>query len=62
MSTQRCEHDGFHSGEGRYDQDSKRLRYIVVCDACQAELREVHVQDYRPEFNPRGNDGFSKAA
>ena len=61
MSTDHCTHDGFHSGQGRYDHDSQRLRYVVVCDTCQAELREVHAQEYRPDFDPRGND-FKNAA
>ena len=53
-----CSHDGFHSGEGRYSADTQTLRYVVTCDACGAELREVTVQQYRPDFNPRGNDAF----
>jgi hypothetical protein len=51
-----CDHKGFHSGQGRYDPDTHTLRYVVVCEACRAELRVVHVQQYVPEFNPRGND------
>ncbi|HEX6020666.1 MAG TPA: hypothetical protein VFZ00_01640 [Solirubrobacter sp.] len=56
-----CDHHGFHSGEGRYDATSHTLRYVVVCDACHAELREVSVERYEPRFNPRGNDQFLSA-
>jgi hypothetical protein len=49
-----CEHVGFHTGQGRYDQAAERLRYVMVCDACKAEVRELEAQDYRPLFTPRG--------
>jgi hypothetical protein len=51
-----CTHDGFHSGAGRYDAVTQTLRYVVTCDACGAELREVTVERYRPVFDPHGND------
>ena len=57
-----CDHQGFHSGEGRYDPASRTLRYVIVCDACHAELRVVSVETYAPRFNPRGNDEFLAAA
>ena len=50
-----CIHDGFHSGEGRYERASGTLRYVLVCDTCHAEVREVLVQSYVPEFNADGN-------
>jgi hypothetical protein len=53
-----CSHDGFHSGEGRYAPDTQTLRYVMVCDACRAEVREVLVQQYVPEFDAHGNDAF----
>jgi hypothetical protein len=59
---QMCDHQGFHSGEGRYDSSSRTLRYVVVCDACRAELREVSVENYSPAFDPRGNDAYLRAA
>jgi hypothetical protein len=49
-----CEHVGFHTGQGRYDQTAERLRYVIVCDACEAEVRELDSQAYRPQFTPRG--------
>jgi hypothetical protein len=49
-----CEHVGFHSGRGLYDASAQRLRYVIVCDACQAEVRELESQEYQPQFTPRG--------
>lgn len=57
-----CRHDGFHSGQGRYDPRSGRLRYVLVCDACHRELGEVETVEYRPAFDPHGNDPHPKAA
>jgi hypothetical protein len=57
-----CDHQGFHSGEGRYDTQSHTLRYVVVCDSCRAELREVSAETYAPRFDPRGNDEYLQAA
>ena len=57
-----CDHRGLHSGEGRYDETSRTLRYVVVCDTCHAELREVSIEAYVPQFDPRGNDGYLTAA
>jgi hypothetical protein len=60
--TQACEHSGFHSGASRYDAATGILRYVVICDACRHELREILVEPYAPSFNPRGNDGFAPVA
>jgi len=49
-----CEHVGFHSGRGSYDQLTEQLRYVIVCDACDAEVRELERQEYRPQFAKRG--------
>ena len=57
-----CAHDGFHTGQGRYDATTGRLRYVLVCEECEQEIVEVHVEPYRPKFDPHGNDGFLKAA
>ncbi|MGH2945743.1 MAG: hypothetical protein ACRDPC_05695 [Solirubrobacteraceae bacterium] len=51
-----CDHDGFHSGQGRYSAETETLRYIVICDGCGSELREVGAERYAPAFNTRGND------
>jgi hypothetical protein len=57
-----CDHEGSHSGEGRYDPESGVLRYVVVCDACHAEVREVAAESYAPKYDPRGNDAYQRAA
>ena len=57
-----CDHQGFHSSEGRYDASAHKLRYVVVCDACRAELREVSNESYAPSFDPHGNDQFLTGA
>ena len=33
-----CTHEGFHSGEGRYDDTTGTLRYVMVCDDCRTEV------------------------
>ena len=57
-----CLHQGFHSGQGRYDASSETLRYIVICDSCGQELREVLVQTYTPEYDAKGNDAYISVA
>jgi hypothetical protein len=49
---QSCDHVGFHSGQGRYDRAAERIRYVLVCDACDSELRELDSSEYRPRFEP----------
>jgi hypothetical protein len=43
-----CEHSGFHSGLGFYSKDSQQIRYVLVCDECGAEVRQVSVEPYVP--------------
>ena len=62
MKSTNCKHDGFHSGQGRYSQATGRLRYVVICDDCHAELREVTELEYQPDFDPHGNDQYLRAA
>ena len=51
-STRGCAHEGFYSGQGRYSREAAQLRYVIVCDDCLAELRELAAIDYRPRFEP----------
>jgi len=53
-----CKHNGYHSGQGRYNRDSEDLRYVIVCDDCEQEVFEVGVEPYRPQFDPHGNQPF----
>jgi len=51
-----CDHDGFHSGVGKLSRDFQSIRFVLVCDACGHETREVHVQEYAPSHGPSGNE------
>jgi hypothetical protein len=53
-----CTHDGFHSGEGRYDASTATLHYVVVCDSCHAVVREVQAERYQPVYDAHGNDPY----
>lgn len=43
-----CRHDGYYSGVGLYVHDSHTLRYVLVCDGCGAEMKEISAQAYVP--------------
>jgi hypothetical protein len=59
-----CDHSGFHSGVGKLSRDFASIRFVLVCDDCGEETREVQVESYAPEFDPSGNrqPGESRAA
>jgi hypothetical protein len=59
---QHCDHDTFHSGQGRYSRETGELRYVLICDNCQAELRLVHVERYEPNYDPVGSERQRAAA
>jgi hypothetical protein len=44
----RCRHDDYYSGVGVYVHDSQILRYLLVCDHCGEEMKEIAVLDYAP--------------
>jgi hypothetical protein len=44
----RCRHDGYYSGVGVYVRDSQILRYLLVCDHCGEEMKEIAALDYVP--------------
>jgi hypothetical protein len=48
-SHDRCPHSGFYSGIGFYSKESRTLRYVLVCDDCGAEMKQIHAQDYTPD-------------
>ena len=50
-----CDHNGFHSGVGKLSRDFRAIRFVLVCDLCGEELREVHVEEYAPGYDPSGN-------
>jgi len=43
-----CPHDGYYSGVGLYAYDSQTLRYVLVCDGCGAEMKEISALEYVP--------------
>ena len=57
-----CEHDGFHSGLGKLSREFSSIRFVLVCDDCGQEMREVQVEAYRPDFDPSGNEKAQREA
>jgi len=53
-----CKHDGFQSGQSRYQPAEGVLRYVMVCDECGSEISDMASETYRPAFDPAGNDPF----
>lgn len=49
-----CDHHGFHSGLGKLSPDVGSIRFVLVCDDCGEETREVHMETYAPEYDPSG--------
>jgi hypothetical protein len=43
-----CPHEGFYSGLGVYSRESQKLRYVLVCDSCGEEMKEIFAQEYAP--------------
>jgi hypothetical protein len=44
-----CHHSGYYSGMGMYSRDTESLRYVLVCDDCGEEMREISRLDYAPD-------------
>jgi hypothetical protein len=57
-----CDHSGFHSGVGKLSRDFESIRFVLVCDGCGTEMREVHVEQYVPDYDPAGNGSARHAA
>lgn len=51
-----CRHDGYHSVRSLYDRDRGLLVYFWTCERCGVRLDEVCREDYRPAYDPRGNE------
>ena len=47
-----CDHSGFHSGVGKLSREFSAIRFVLVCDGCGEEVREVHVEEYVPHPDP----------
>jgi hypothetical protein len=44
-----CQHAGYSSGSGFYSKDSRTLRYVLVCDDCGEEMKQISVLEYAPD-------------
>jgi hypothetical protein len=53
-----CAHDGFHGIRSSYDQQRGLLLYFWTCERCGKQLKECRREEYRPSFDPRGNDRY----
>lgn len=43
-----CSHAGYHSGIGLYSKEAEQIRYVLICDDCGKEIREVFKEPYVP--------------
>ena len=51
-----CAHDSYRTFDSHYDFRRGVLVYYWRCESCQARLEEATRLDYRPSFDPGGND------
>jgi hypothetical protein len=49
MEMQGCGHSGYYSGVGLYSRDARMLRYVLICDECGEEMKEILAQEYAPK-------------
>ncbi|HEX2416409.1 MAG TPA: hypothetical protein VHJ37_14455 [Thermoleophilaceae bacterium] len=54
----KCSHTGYRTIRSRYDRARGVLTYFWTCERCGAQLHEARRDDYRPSFDPRGNDPY----
>lgn len=57
-----CEHSGFHEIRTVYNRRTGELVFFWTCDSCGKRLGEAWREEYRPQFDPRGNERFLAAA
>jgi hypothetical protein len=53
-----CAHDGYHGIRTAYDRRRGLLFFHWTCERCGARLSEARREQYRPSFDPRGNETF----
>ena len=53
-----CAHDGFHTFHSHYNRRDGVLVYFWTCERCDERLDEAWRQEYRPSFDPHGNDAY----
>jgi hypothetical protein len=62
VASTNCNHETLHSITTEYDRDRGVLVYYRECEDCGSRLSDVARVDYRPEFNPAGNEEYLTAA
>jgi hypothetical protein len=53
-----CSHSGFRDFCSHYDHGTGVLVYYWICERCGERLSEARREEYRPLFDPRGNDPY----
>jgi hypothetical protein len=53
-----CEHEGLRDISTSYDRDRGLLVYYWTCEGCGERLEDTRLEEYRPRFDPRGNDAY----
>jgi hypothetical protein len=57
-----CRHQGFRAVSSSYDRTRGLLVYFWTCERCGARLNEAGRTEYRPRFDPQGNQRFLASA
>lgn len=57
-----CSHDGYRTVSSNYDNERGVLVYFWSCEACGVRLQDALREEYRPSFDPRGNDPYLASA
>jgi hypothetical protein len=57
-----CSHDQYHAIRTTYDRRRGLLLYFWTCESCGKRLGEARRDEYRPQFDPRGNERYLAAA
>jgi hypothetical protein len=53
-----CRHDDFHAIRSRYDRRLGVLAFLLVCEHCGAEVRELWREAYWPHYDRNGNGRY----
>jgi hypothetical protein len=62
VNSANCDHNTLHSITTEYDRKRAVLVYYRQCEECGRRLDDVIRVDYRPDFNPAGNEPYLEAA
>lgn len=57
-----CVHDGYRTIRSEYDHGRALLVYFWTCERCGSRLGVARRDEYRPAYDPHGNDRFVAAA